>query len=101
MDKVRIGLIGAGIMGSYGHFPGYMEIPTKAKVVAICDKNPKAVANLVEKSGAKGYSSFEDLLNDSNVDAVRSAGSFLANSHAAESVSDAPKPSMVWKRRLG
>jgi len=70
MDKVGIGLIGAGIMGSYGHFPGYMEIPTKAKVVAICDKNPKAVANLVEKSGAKGYSSYEELLNDSNVDAV-------------------------------
>ena len=70
MDRVRIGLIGAGIMGTYGHFPGYMEIPTKAQVVAVCDKNPKAVENIVEKSGAKGYSSYQDLLDDSTVDAV-------------------------------
>ncbi len=47
-----------------------MEIPTKAQVVAVCDKNPKAVQNIVEKSGAKGYSSFEDLLGDPSVDAV-------------------------------
>jgi predicted dehydrogenase len=64
------GLIGAGIMGSYGHFPGYLEISDKARVVAICDKNPKAVSNLVEKSGAKGYSDFRELLENPNVDAI-------------------------------
>lgn len=57
-------------MGTYGHFPGYMEIPTKAQVIAVCDKNPKAIQNIVEKSGAKGYSSYEDLLSESSVDAV-------------------------------
>jgi len=31
---------------------------------------------------------------------VCAAGSFLAKSHAAESVSDAPKPSICWKRWL-
>jgi len=70
MDRVRIGLIGAGIMGTYGHLPGYMEIPTMAQVVAVCDKNPKAVENIVEKSGASGYSHYQDLLDDSSVDAV-------------------------------
>lgn len=57
-------------MGTRGHFPGYMEIPTKAQVVAVCDKNPKAVQNIVEKSGAKGYSNYQDLLDDSSIDAV-------------------------------
>jgi len=57
-------------MGSYGHFPGYLEIPDRAKVVAVCDKNPKAVTPLVEKSGAKPYSDYHELLNDSEVDAV-------------------------------
>jgi predicted dehydrogenase len=67
---VKVGLIGAGIMGSYGHFPGYLEIPDKAQVVAVCDKNPKAVSNIVGKSGAKGYSEYQDLLDNSDVDAV-------------------------------
>jgi len=70
MNGVNVGLIGAGIMGTYGHFPGYMEIPNKAKVVAVCDKNPKAVENIVEKSGAKGYASYQELLDDPLVDAV-------------------------------
>ncbi len=47
-----------------------MEIPTQAQVVAVCDKNQKAVDSIVEKSGAKGYSNYEDLISDSSVDAV-------------------------------
>jgi predicted dehydrogenase len=70
MERVRIGLIGAGIMGTRGHFPGYLEIPNQAQVFAVCDKNPKAVENIVEKSGAKGYSDYQDLLDDPSVDAV-------------------------------
>ncbi|MFI5420717.1 MAG: Gfo/Idh/MocA family protein [Nitrososphaerales archaeon] len=70
MNQVRMGLIGAGIMGTYGHFPGYLEIPDKAKVVAVCDKNPKAVSNLVNKSGAKGYSDYEEMVRDPEIDAV-------------------------------
>jgi predicted dehydrogenase len=57
-------------MGTYGHFPGYLEIPAQAQVVAVCDKNPKAVENIVAKSGAKGYSSYEELLADPSIDAV-------------------------------
>jgi len=57
-------------MGTYGHFPGYMEVPTRAQIVAVCDKNPKAVENIVVKSGAKGYSDYQELLADPSVDAV-------------------------------
>ncbi|HYB03527.1 MAG TPA: Gfo/Idh/MocA family oxidoreductase, partial [Nitrososphaerales archaeon] len=70
MERVRVGLIGAGVMGTYGHFPGYMEIPTQAQVVAVCDKNPKAVENIVQKSGARGYSNYEELLENKSIDAV-------------------------------
>ena len=70
MDRVRIGLIGAGIMGSRGHFPGYMEIPDKVRFAAVCDKNPKAVQSIVEKSDARGYSDYQELISDPSVDAV-------------------------------
>ena len=70
MKQVGIGLIGAGIMGSYGHYPGYVEIPDKAKVVAICDKAESALNDLAQRSGAKPYTDYVELLKDPNVDAV-------------------------------
>ena len=70
MDKVGVGLIGAGMMGSWGHYPGYAEIPDKAKMVAVCDKEPSALNDLAERSGAKPYTDYQELLKDPKVDAV-------------------------------
>jgi predicted dehydrogenase len=70
LKPIGVGLIGAGIMGTYGHYPGYAEIPSKAKVVAVCDKDEGALGRLAEKSGAAPYTDYNELLKDPAVDAV-------------------------------
>ena len=55
-------------MGTYGHFTGYMQILERAKVVAVADKNLKVVENIVAKFGAKGHSSYVELLSDYSVE---------------------------------
>ena len=57
-------------MGSWGHYPGYAEIPDKAKFVAACDKDAGALNAIVERSGAKPYQDYQELLKDPEVDAV-------------------------------
>ena len=70
MDKVRVGMIGLGGVGSWGHLPGYEQIPDQAKLVALCDVNPGSINETAAKHGAKTYSDFNELLADPDVDMV-------------------------------
>ncbi len=70
MEAVRVGIIGLGGVGTWGHLRGYEEIPDKAKLVALCDTNPDFM-NLPSKiHGATTYSDYNDLISDPNVDIV-------------------------------
>ena len=66
---VRIGLIGAGGIAT-AHLAGYAAIPDRARVVAIADANPEALAARTAETGATGYSDFLELVKDPEVDAV-------------------------------
>ena len=84
MDKVRIGLIGLGFMGST-HFRIYEEMEN-AEVVALADVDPakrkgdisKVIGNIgnadnsvpLNLSGVHVYESAYDLINDADVDVV-------------------------------
>ncbi len=70
MDKVRVGMIGLGGVGSWGHLPGYEQIPEDAKLVAFCDLNPGVINEPALKHGAKTYSDYNKLLADSEIDMV-------------------------------
>jgi predicted dehydrogenase len=70
MDKVRVGMIGLGGVGSWGHLPGYEQIPDQAKIAALCDVNPGSINEAAAKLGAKTYSDYNDLLADKEVDMV-------------------------------
>ena len=37
MDKIRIGLIGVGGIMNGAHIPGYLQVPGKCEITAICD----------------------------------------------------------------
>jgi UDP-N-acetyl-2-amino-2-deoxyglucuronate dehydrogenase len=67
--KVRIALIGAGRI-AHNHFAAIAQHGNRAELVDVCDVDPLALANAVEKTGAKGYGSLEDLLKNTTADVV-------------------------------
>ena len=68
-DVVRIGLIGAGQIGT-NHLKTYSQIP-EAKVVAVADLFPEKVdAAQSDFDIEKGYSDFRELLAREDIDAV-------------------------------
>ena len=69
-QKVRVGLIGLGSI-SYAHEAGYSEMEETCEIVALCDINDEEVNNRIEMHpGAKGYTRYQDLLADPQVDMV-------------------------------
>jgi UDP-N-acetyl-2-amino-2-deoxyglucuronate dehydrogenase len=63
-------MIGLGGVGSWGHLPGYEQIPEEAKLVAFCDTNPGVINEPASRNGAKTYSDYNQILADPNVDMV-------------------------------
>src|SRR5262245_42947439 len=68
MDKVRIGVIGTGGMGS-GHCASIDQIE-EAELTAVCDIVPDVVQPIAEKHGVPIFASGEELLDSGLVDAV-------------------------------
>lgn len=66
---VRIGLIGGGGIAN-AHLTGYAAIPDRARITAIADVNPEALAARTAETGATGYADFHELVQDPEVDAV-------------------------------
>ncbi len=63
-------MIGLGGVGTWGHLPGYEQIPDKAEIVALCDVNPGTINEAAAKHGAKTYSDYEQLLADPKIEMV-------------------------------
>ncbi|HVC35056.1 MAG TPA: Gfo/Idh/MocA family oxidoreductase [Chloroflexota bacterium] len=69
-DKIGIGIIGAGGIAEHSHIPGYLQ-QTDAQVVAVADVVPERAQRLAEQAGIPhAYGAVEDLLLDTDVDAV-------------------------------
>lgn len=67
---VRIGLIGAGRMGSFHGETVAQRVPC-ATLIAVADPVPGAAEKLAARLGAKkSYTDPQDLLNDPEIDAV-------------------------------
>ncbi|HTH37913.1 MAG TPA: Gfo/Idh/MocA family oxidoreductase [Pyrinomonadaceae bacterium] len=68
-DKVRIGVIGLGIMGE--QYVRIYNAHPLAEVVAICNRSPERLNTIGDKYGiATRYSDIGELLGDERVDAV-------------------------------
>jgi len=68
--KVRVGMIGLGSI-SYAHEAGYSELGEACQIVAMCDINGEEVSSRIGMvEGAKGYTSYLELLNNPEVDMV-------------------------------
>lgn len=67
-DKLRIGLVGYGVIGVF-----HMDLWEKvagAKVVAVCDLLPERAKEAAEKFGAEAYTDYADMLERGQLDAV-------------------------------
>ena len=68
MDRVRIGVIGTGGMGT-GHC-NTMEDIEEVELTAVCDMDEEAYKPLVEKYGVQGFHDYRDLVDSGLADAV-------------------------------
>lgn len=69
MEKVRVGVIGCGSIAQHRHLPEYQFNPN-VELVAVCDINQERSLEVAEKYGVLSYTSYEELLDSSKVDAV-------------------------------
>ena len=70
MDKVRWGVLGTANIARGCTIPG-MKMAKNCELYAIAGRNPEKAARFAEEFGSeKSYGSYEELLDDENVDAV-------------------------------
>lgn len=68
MDRLRVGVIGAGFMGER-HARIYAGLPD-VELVAVCDTRPDAAARVAGLAGAAACTDYRELLARDDVDAV-------------------------------
>ena len=70
MNVLKIGVVGAGNIARYAHLPAYKQL-TNCKPVAICDIDFERAKSAAEEFGIEEvYSSVEEMLEKSDIDAV-------------------------------
>jgi predicted dehydrogenase len=68
-EKVRIGVIGLGIMGE--QYTRIYSAHPLAEVVAVCNRSQPRLDEIADKYGIRArYTDYQDLLNDQSIDAV-------------------------------
>jgi predicted dehydrogenase len=61
--RLRVGVIGCGVIAQSKHLPLLRELPDHYKVAALCDLSPEVVEACLRRFGvAKGFTRWEDLL---------------------------------------
>ena len=68
MKKINVGVIGVGAMG-YNHARVYYRLE-EANLVAVSDVSERTLNKVCEKYDAEGYSDYEDLLKDPEIEVV-------------------------------
>ncbi|MCK4244944.1 MAG: Gfo/Idh/MocA family oxidoreductase [Candidatus Omnitrophica bacterium] len=70
MEKVKIGIIGAGGITQYAHIPCFQKLEG-VEVVAICDPNELKLKEVTEKSGIpQKFTDYQKLVSSEEIDAV-------------------------------
>jgi UDP-N-acetylglucosamine 3-dehydrogenase len=69
MYKIKVGVIGCGSIAKHRHLPEYAR-NEQVEIVAVCDIVEDRVNEFAVQYNAKAYTNFEELLADSNIDAV-------------------------------
>jgi predicted dehydrogenase len=71
MDKVRVGVVGCGVIANNTYLPGIAGMSEKVELVAVCDVQRPLAQRAAEKYGAREvYDEYEQLLTRAPIDAV-------------------------------
>ena len=70
MEKVKVAVIGCGVVGSGYHIPSYIA-NNDCEIVTFCDIIPERAEAMVEKYGVgKATSDYHEIVNDPTIEAV-------------------------------
>ncbi|GAQ24947.1 Gfo/Idh/MocA family protein [Tepidanaerobacter syntrophicus] len=71
MQKLRVGIIGAGQIVETAHIPAYIKHRDIVELTAICDINEEKARHMADKYGiAAYYKDYQDMLKECKLDAV-------------------------------
>lgn len=69
--KLKVGIIGNGMIARHAHIPGYLALPEECEIVWACDIKEERAKEVAKEYGiAKTTTDYKDLLNDPEIDAV-------------------------------
>jgi len=69
MQKIKVGVIGCGSIAKHRHLPEYFG-NEHVEIIAVCDMVTERANEMAKKYNAKSYKNYEELLADSDIDAV-------------------------------
>lgn len=70
VDKLRVGVIGAGRWASRAHLPGFTRSPL-SEVVALCDMNRELAEQRAKEFGIPDvYTDARDIINRKDIDVI-------------------------------
>lgn len=67
--KIKFALIGCGRIAN-NHFGSFEALKDHCEIVAVCDINPEHLQAAVERTGAKGYKKYADMLAETDADII-------------------------------
>jgi UDP-N-acetyl-2-amino-2-deoxyglucuronate dehydrogenase len=67
--RITVGLVGCGRIADR-HVEAFAAHPEECELVAVCDSDPTRLAAAVERTGARGFGSLDELLAGSDADVV-------------------------------
>lgn len=89
-ETVKVGMVGLGLV-SASHLKGYASHP-QAQVVAVCDLDPRRAEDFAKAHGvAEVYSSYDDMLARSDINAVDIATPTFLHAPMAQRAAEAGK----------
>ena len=70
-DRLKIGIVGCGLVAKERHIPGFMRVKNKVILQAACDRNESLAQDLAKKYSMPGvYSDISEMLSKEDLDIV-------------------------------
>lgn len=71
MEKLKVGIVGCGLIAGKRHIPAFLKLKNTVAVSAVCDTSQSAAQQTALKYGIKkAYSNFSEMLTKEKLDAI-------------------------------